>query len=51
MDVTNCLIISAAVSTTPFMGPDGQPMSDVSAFAAILDYIGSLPLIGSRNVL
>jgi chitinase len=45
------LIISAAVSITPFLGSDGQPMSDVSEFAVVLDYIGSLPPIGSRNVL
>ena len=36
------LIISAAVSITPFAGPSGTPMTDVSAFAKVLDYIGSL---------
>ena len=36
------LIISAAVSITPFAGPDGTPMTDVSGFAEVLDYIGSL---------
>jgi chitinase len=36
------LIISAAVSITPFAGPAGTPMTDVSAFAKALDYIGSL---------
>jgi chitinase len=36
------LIISAAVSVTPFIGSDGTPMSDVSEFAKVLDYIGSL---------
>jgi chitinase len=34
------LIISAAVSITPFTGSDGKPMSDVSAFADSLDWIG-----------
>ena len=36
------LIISAAVPITPFLGSDGNPMKDVSAFAAVLDSIGSL---------
>jgi chitinase len=36
------LIISAAVSITPFVGSDGSPLTDVSAFAAVLDSIGSL---------
>ena len=36
------LIISAAVSIVPFVGPDGNPMTDVSEFAMVLDYIGSL---------
>ena len=36
------LIISAAVSITPFAGPAGTPMTDVSGFAKVLDYIGSL---------
>ena len=36
------LIISAAVSITPFAGPDGTPMTDVSGFAKVLDNIGSL---------
>jgi chitinase len=36
------LIISAAVSITPFVGSDGSPMTDVSGFAKVLDYIGSL---------
>jgi GH18 family chitinase len=48
---TNKFIISAAVSVTPFMGSNGQPMSDVSEFGDVLDYIGSLPPIASRNVL
>ncbi|KDQ60128.1 glycoside hydrolase family 18 protein [Jaapia argillacea MUCL 33604] len=33
------LTLSAAVSITPFVGPNGTPMTDVSAFAAVLDYI------------
>ncbi|KAI0253573.1 glycoside hydrolase family 18 protein [Lactifluus subvellereus] len=33
------LIISAAVSITPFIGSDGTPMSNVSEFAKVLDYI------------
>ncbi|KAI9458899.1 chitinase [Lactarius psammicola] len=33
------LIISAAVSITPFVGPDGNPLTDVSGFATVLDYI------------
>ena len=37
------LIISAAVSLTPFKDSDGNPMKDVSAFADVLDHIG-LPL-------
>ena len=40
----NNIIFSAAVSLTPFLGPDGKPMSDVSGFAKVLDYIGLLPL-------
>ena len=38
--VGSTLIISAAVSMTPFTGSDGKPMSDVSAFADSLDWIG-----------
>ncbi|THH18711.1 hypothetical protein EW146_g2328 [Bondarzewia mesenterica] len=33
------LTLSAAVSVTPFVGSDGAPMSDVSGFAKVLDYI------------
>ncbi|KZP14641.1 glycoside hydrolase family 18 protein [Athelia psychrophila] len=33
------LTLSAAVSITPFVGPDGTPMSDVSEFAKVLNYI------------
>lgn len=36
------LYLSAAVGITPFMGPDGTPMEDVSAFAEQLDHIGAL---------
>jgi chitinase len=35
------LIISAAVSLTPFVDSNGTPMTDVSAFAKVLNYIGS----------
>jgi len=35
------IIISAAVSITTFVGFDGNPMSDVSGFADVLDYIGT----------
>jgi chitinase len=45
------LIISAAVSISPFLGSNGQPMSDVSQFGIFLDHIGSLPPIASCNVL
>jgi chitinase len=34
------IVLSAAVSVTPFIGPDGNPLTDVSAFADVLDYIG-----------
>ncbi|PPQ78226.1 hypothetical protein CVT25_015545 [Psilocybe cyanescens] len=33
------IIISAAVATVPFIGPDGNPLADVSGFAEVLDYI------------
>ncbi|KAF9653749.1 glycoside hydrolase family 18 protein [Thelephora ganbajun] len=33
------LYLTAAVSTSPFAGPDGQPMTDVSKFAEVLDHI------------
>ena len=36
------LIISAAVSIVPFAGSDGKPITDVSEFAKVLNYIGSL---------
>jgi hypothetical protein len=36
------LILSAAVSLKPFLDSNGKPMSDVSEFAKVLDYIGSL---------
>ena len=35
------LIISAAVPVTPFMGPDNEPLTNVSGFGQVLDYIGS----------
>ncbi|KAJ1309099.1 hypothetical protein OPQ81_004777 [Rhizoctonia solani] len=31
--------ITAATQVTPFAGPDGRPMEDVSAFAKVLDWI------------
>jgi hypothetical protein len=37
------LVLSAAVSVAPFDGPDGNPLADVSAFAAVLDFIGPRP--------
>ncbi|KAF8914233.1 glycoside hydrolase family 18 protein [Gymnopilus junonius] len=33
------LTLSAAVSLSPFAGSDGNPLSDVSSFAAVLDWI------------
>lgn len=33
------ITISAATSIAPFTGPDGQPSSDLSAFAKVLDYV------------
>jgi len=33
------LTLSAAVSISPFAGPDGKPSSDVSGFAGVFDYI------------
>lgn len=36
------LTLSAAASLTPFAGSDGNPMSDVSDFAKVLDYVGQL---------
>ncbi|KAH7906170.1 glycoside hydrolase family 18 protein [Hygrophoropsis aurantiaca] len=33
------LVLSAAVAVTPFVGPDGNPSTDVSGFADVLDYI------------
>ena len=36
------LILTAAVSLKPFLDSSSNPMSDVSEFAKVLDYIGSL---------
>jgi hypothetical protein len=36
------LVLSAAVSMQPFLGPTGAPLKDVSMFARVLDYIGQL---------
>jgi chitinase len=38
--VGQSLRLTAAVSTTPFVGLDGTPMADVSEFSKVLDYIG-----------
>jgi chitinase len=35
------LILSAAVTVKPFLDSSGNPMTDVSEFAKVLDYIGS----------
>ncbi|TFY74973.1 hypothetical protein EWM64_g9040 [Hericium alpestre] len=35
------LTLSAATSVTPWVGPNGTPMSDVSGFAKVLDHIGT----------
>lgn len=35
------LIISAAVTINTFVGSNGEPLTDVSEFAKVLDYIGS----------
>jgi chitinase len=37
------LVLSAATAVTPWAGPDGKPLSDVSSFAAYLDYVGTYP--------
>lgn len=42
------LILSAAVMTTPFVGSDGMPLSDVSGFVDVLDYIGWLDPASTR---
>jgi hypothetical protein len=34
------LVISAAVAVTPFVGPDGSTLTDVSGFEQVLDFIG-----------
>jgi chitinase len=36
------LTILAAVYITPFAGSDGNPMTDVSDFVKVLDYIGEI---------
>lgn len=33
------LLISAAVSVTPYLGSDGKPSTNLSDFAAVLDHI------------
>jgi GH18 family chitinase len=37
--VTSKITLSAAVDLAPWVGHDGLPMADVSAFALVLDYI------------
>ncbi|KAH9958054.1 chitinase [Russula dissimulans] len=39
MDGAQDIIVSAAVTDVPFIGSDGNPMSDISDFAKVLDYI------------
>ena len=34
------LILSVSIGITPFNSPDGNPMTDVSAFSKVLNYIG-----------
>ena len=34
------LVLSAATSIKPWNGQDGNPLSDVSQFASVLDHIG-----------
>ena len=34
------LILTAAVVVTTFVGPDGKPLTDVTEFGQVLDYIG-----------
>jgi chitinase len=34
--------VSAAAPTQPFVGYDGNPLTNVTGFAEILDYIGTL---------
>jgi len=40
--VGSTLILSSAVGLIPYAGSDGSPMTDVSAFAEYLDWIGKL---------
>jgi len=37
------LMLTAAVGTSPFIGANGSPMTDVSKFADIFDFIGKNP--------
>ena len=39
------LILSAAVTITPFVGAGGNPMDDVSDFAKVLDHVGEIYFI------
>lgn len=38
--------LTAAVGITPWNGPDGNPLTDVSEFAEVLDHIGKFHLCG-----
>ncbi|KIM37878.1 glycoside hydrolase family 18 protein [Hebeloma cylindrosporum] len=40
-----CKIISAAVSHVPWLGSNGQPLKDVSAYAAELDYVNIMQVL------
>lgn len=44
-DVGSKMVLSAAVGLTPFIGPDGTPMSDVSEFAQVFDHIGEFTFL------
>ena len=44
------LILSAAVGMKPFNGSDGNPMTDVSAFAKVFDHIGPYLFPNPANI-
>jgi len=33
------LLLTAAVGSTPFVGPDGKPLTDVSRFSQVFDFV------------
>lgn len=41
--------MSAAVSITPFVGADGSPMTDVSEFSQVLNWIGEANFLTQSN--